>query len=109
VKPERLPRGADHEHEYRTFLPFANLSLPEGCEKILRDYKGEKLSKSHIEYLLARGGYRFDAKDSKNSVDVTLRRLAADRKCEADRVRGMRGNRYWIQAAEPEMESSGRY
>jgi len=86
-----------NELSYAQDLPFMNKTLSESCEQILKDSEGQWLTKTQVEYLVVRGGYSFSAKDSKNSVDVTLRRLAVDGKCAADRVRGSRGNRYrWM-------------
>jgi hypothetical protein len=85
------------ESNYRTRHTFADMSLAEACLMILKDHKSDWLSKSQIEYLIVRGGYKFSTKDSKNSVGVTLQRLKDDRKCEVERVRGAHGNRYrWL-------------
>lgn len=99
IKPD-IPSlsGIDHqESKYAVSESFANASLTEACESVLKDYKDKWLSKSQVEYLITRGGYKSSAKDAKNSVDVTLRRLAGDGKCDVKRVRGSRGNTYrWI-------------
>jgi hypothetical protein len=85
------------ETEYARREPFTEVTLTEACEQVLKDYSQKWLTKSQVEYLITRGGYRSTAKDAKNSVDVTLRRLAENGKCDAKRVRGSRGNTYrWI-------------
>ena len=85
------------EMDYAAKLPFADTLLSEACQQVLKDYRDKWLTKSQVEWLVARGGYKSSAKDPKNSVDMALRRLAGDGKCEVERVRGSRGNRYrWI-------------
>ena len=108
VKPDvsTLLGGQDpHESEYFVKEPFAQTTLTEACEQVLKDYGDIWLKKSQVEYLINRGGYKSSAKDAKNSVDVTLRRLAADGKCDVKRVRGSRGNTYrWISPEVKEKE-----
>jgi hypothetical protein len=95
IRSNRLRTGMDtHESLYMTHKPFAGMSLRESCLKILKDQRTEWLSKSQIEYLILRGGYRFATKDSKNSVGVTLQRMTDDGLCEVERMRGSHGNRY---------------
>ena len=100
IKPDArtLLGGQDsHEYQYAVKQPFAHATLTEACEQVLKDYADNWLTKSQVEYLITRGGYKSSAKDAKNSVDVTLRRLAGDGKCDVKRVRGSRGNTYrWI-------------
>jgi hypothetical protein len=96
AKPGDMWFPAEHETLYAATRPFAHMSLADSCEKILKDYQGRWLTKSQVEYLLARGGYESQAKDSKNSIDVTLRRLAGVGKCQAERVRGSHGNKYRV-------------
>jgi len=100
IKPEvgQVSWGQDpREIEYAVREPFAETTLIEACEQVLKDYADQWLTKSNVEYLITRGGYKSSAKDAKNSVDVTLRRLAEDGKCDVKRVRGAKGNRYrWI-------------
>jgi hypothetical protein len=92
-----------NEGKYAVDQPFKEMALTEACLKVLKDHKGEWLTASQIEYLIARGGYEFSTKTSRNSVDVTLRRFADAGTCDADRTRGSRGNRYrWM----PEKEQS---
>jgi hypothetical protein len=114
VKPDTIPAAfnADlKESEYTTRQTFKNLSLAETCEKILKDYVGNWLTRSQVEYLATRGGYDFSTKNPGNSVDVTLRRMAGAGKIEADRIRGSRGSKYrWIpEPAEAKKEVVGSY
>ena len=108
LKPDvsTLLGGQDpQESEYFVKEPFAQTTLTQACEQVLKDYADIWLSKSQVEYLITRGGYKSTAKDSKNSVDVTLRRLAADGKCDVKRVRGSWGNTYrWISPEVKEKE-----
>ena len=83
-----------NEWTYAHDQTFAQSQLNEACKQILKDYQGKWLTKAQVEYLVTRGGYKFATENTKNSVDVTLRRLAADGFCEAERVRGSRGNKY---------------
>ena len=100
IKPDvtAVSWGQDeHEAEYARKEPFSETTLTEACEQVLKDYADKWLTKSQVEYLITRGGYKSSAKDAKNSVDVTLRRLSEGGKCDAKRVRGSRGNTYrWI-------------
>lgn len=82
------------EAQYEVNQSFRGRSLPASCEMILRDHKGQWLSKSEIEYLVIQGGYQFSTGNSKNSVGVTLQRMADDKIIEVQRVRGQQGNRY---------------
>ena len=97
------------ETEYAWREPFKEGTLTEACERVLQDYSSKWLTKSQVEYLITRGGYRSTAKDAKNSVDVTLRRLAENGKCDAKRVRGSRGNTYrWISPPVEEKQERTR-
>jgi hypothetical protein len=93
VKP---PTGTtrNHEIQYVVNQPFAKLLLTDACLSVLRDYGPQWLSVAEVEFLIARGGYPFATADAKNSVSVSLRRLAEQGKCEVERVRGSHGNRY---------------
>jgi len=73
---------------------FADKSLKECCETVLREHSDKWLSKAEIEYLIVRGGYAFSTDNSKNSVGITLRRMAQEGLCDAQRARGASGNRY---------------
>ena len=95
----------DLESTYRSKTLFANKSLREACEIILKDqlknhrssptiHKSQWLSKAEIEYLIVRGGYKFATSNSKNSVGITLQRMAEEKLIEVQRVRGQQGNRY---------------
>jgi hypothetical protein len=89
-----------HEPHYVATQMFEGFSLRESCEEILQDHPGQWFSKSDIEYLIVRGGYRFNG-DSKNSVAVTLQRMKDDGRCTVKRGSGSRGNRYsWPQPLE---------
>jgi hypothetical protein len=83
---------------YADDRPFAKTSLVDACKKILMDHPRKALTKNHVEYLAAIGGYPFATDDATNSVDVTLRRLAEQGFCEVDRARGPAGNQYrWME------------
>lgn len=91
----------DLESSYSSKAQFANRSLREACEIILKDQlknsPSQWLSKAEIEYLIVRGGYKFATNNSKNSVGITLQRMAKEDLCEVQRVRGQQGNRYrWL-------------
>jgi hypothetical protein len=98
VRPENEILGkewaGDREQKYQSNNTFADRSLRVSCEIILKDHKGQWLSKSEIEYLIVRGGYKFSTDKTKNSVGITLRRMAEEGLCEVQRVRGQQGNRY---------------
>jgi hypothetical protein len=95
VKPGKIASATyPREHEYASSQVFAEMGLREACEKVLEDFEGQWLSKAEIEYLIARGGYPFTTKNSKNSVGITLQRLATEEFCEVERKRGATGNRY---------------
>jgi hypothetical protein len=83
---------------------FREMTLPDGCTMIFQMYDGW-LDKNQIEYLLTIGGYRFDAKDPTNSVDVTLRRMAAENDCEVEKRGGYYGNRYRQLQTKPEVKA----
>jgi len=72
---------------------FRESTMPQCCEIVFAMYGGW-LDKHQMEYLLTVGGYRFEAKDPTNSVDVTLRRMAEKQECEVDKRGGYHGNRY---------------
>lgn len=82
------------ENEYEGRQPFAKESLTDACLRVLRDQAGMWLTKAQVEYLVTRGGYKFSTGNPKNSVKITLRRLAhaASPRCE---VRASKqGNQY---------------
>ena len=110
VKPEQKDWADmldDQESTYAQYQPFEHSTLVDACKRILADHLGKRLTKSQIEYYAMRGGYKFSTTDSKNSVDITLRRLVADGYCEVDRVRGSQGNTYWIAEKEAETAKQG--
>jgi hypothetical protein len=95
----------DLENTYTREAQFADKSLREACEIILKDqlknhrqsptlHRSQWLSKAEIEYLIVRGGYKFATSNSRNSVGITLQRMAEETLIEVQRVRGQQGNRY---------------
>src|SRR6185437_11659035 len=83
------PQFFSVERSYREKRPFAGgITLNEACLKVLSDYKGDPLNKHQVEYFLVIGGYSSDAKDQTNSIEITLRRLADESKCQVERARG---------------------
>lgn len=94
--------GDPRDKTYAETLPFKTMSLVNTCKQILYDNQTLPLDKSQIEYLASIGGYPFSTDDSKNSVDVTMRRLAGQGLCEifpADDLRqpkGRKGNCYML-------------
>jgi hypothetical protein len=88
------------ENEYALRQPFSKMLLTEACVAVLKDYVDQWLSKTQVEFLLARGGYESEARDTKNSINVTLRRLAAEGRIEATHARGAHGNRYRYHRSE---------
>jgi hypothetical protein len=96
VRPEGPIKGMPgfKEGRYSMNHTFNGRSLPASCEIVLRDHKGQWLSKSEIEYLIVQGGYEFATGNPKNSIGITLQRMAEDGLCEVQRVRGQQGNRY---------------
>ncbi len=91
-KIESLP--STREATYQVKHSFADKSIRDACAIILKDHKGEWLSKAQIEYLVVRGGYKFETSDTMNSVGITLQRMADEGMCEVQRARGQHGNRY---------------
>jgi hypothetical protein len=96
VKPKGAMTGlpGSQESQYRFNGAFKGRSLPASCEIVLKDQKGQWLTKSEIEYLIVQGGYEFATGNPKNSIGVTLQRMAEEGSCEVERVRGQQGNRY---------------
>ena len=84
----------ENEYHYARHHLFAGKRLIDCCERIINDHPGEWLSKSRVVYLLERGGYTTDAREIKNSVDCTLRRLAALGRVEVQKRLGAHGNKY---------------
>ncbi len=88
------------ENSYGHKQPFEAMTLTDACLQILRDYAAKDeiheqwLDKNQIEYLVVRGGFKFKTEDTKNSVNVTLRRLAEEGYCEAHVGKGTRATRY---------------
>src|SRR5260221_682447 len=82
------------EDRYAERVPFRIMSLPDACMAVLVDHRDISLDKNQVEYLLTLGGYPFEAKDPTNSVEVNLRRLAADGKCEVTKGAGSTASEY---------------
>jgi hypothetical protein len=81
--------------KYAKEQPFTHCSLVDACLKIFAAQRiTDYLTKSQVEYLAVVGGFPFSTKNRKNSVDVTLRRLAEQEALEVERVGGHIGNRY---------------
>ena len=93
LKPKPMNMDA-HEALYVQQKPFTGTTLPEACKMVLKDYRDRWLTKGQIEWLVVRGGYNFAAKDSVNSIHVTLQRLATEGSILSERVKGSRGNKY---------------
>ncbi|MFZ0818145.1 MAG: hypothetical protein WAM78_21645 [Candidatus Sulfotelmatobacter sp.] len=95
IKPGRFKCGVGfHETNYVSKKPFADMTLTQCCERILKDHRTDWLSKAEIEYLIVRGGYKFNTQASRGSVGITLQRMAREGLCDAQRTRGNSGNRY---------------
>ncbi len=88
------------EIRYGNQKPFGSMTLTDACLTVLRDQaKTEELheqwlDKTQIEYLVVRGGYKFEAEDSINSVHVTLRRLCNEGLIKANKGKGSRSTKY---------------
>jgi hypothetical protein len=82
------------ESQYLSQHPFANSALTDACLTVLRDKPETWFTKSQVEYLVARGGYVFESKDSVHSVNITLRRLAGEGLCEVKLGKGTRASKY---------------
>jgi hypothetical protein len=81
--------------KYAKERPFAHGSLVDACMKIFADQRiTDYMTKGQVEYLAVVGGFPFSTKNRKNSVDVTLRRLAEQEVLEVERTGGQVGNRY---------------
>ena len=96
----RLNLLTSTESKYAYQKPFRSVSLTEACLTVLRDQAkaaeshDQWLDKTQIEYLVVRGGYKFEAEDSINSVHVTLRRLWNDGLIQASKGKGSRSSKY---------------
>jgi hypothetical protein len=101
IKPGKSKSGAGfHETTYVSKQPFADMTLTQCCERILKDHRTDWLSKGEIQYLIVRGGYKFSTQAPRGSVGITLQRMSRDGACDAQRMRGVNGNRYrWPQDA----------
>jgi hypothetical protein len=108
IKPGKIRSAMGfHEAAYVSKQPFAAMTLPQCCETILKDHRTDWLSKGEIEYLIVRGGYKFNTKASRGSVGIALQRMARDGQCDAERMRGINGNRYrWPQEGKGEADAA---
>ena len=90
------------ESQYTAQQSFTEMSLSKACLRVLKDHKGEWLTKSNVEWLVAKGGYKFETEDTGNSVGITLRRLAdQEPEVEVQRIRGSKGSTYrYVKAKE---------
>lgn len=103
IKPGKFKNGVGfHETNYVSKQPFADMTLTQCCEQILKDHRTDWLSKGEIEYLIVRGGYKFNTQASRGSVGITLQRMAREGLCDANRTRGNSGNRYRWPQDEPQ-------
>ena len=102
IKPDKDTGAWMMEADYAVRQIFKDMRLKDACLKILQDLPKVWFTKAQIEYMLVRGGCEFATEASKNSVDVTMRRLADQGLCMAERTRGSEGNRYKANEAEQE-------
>ena len=84
------------QKEYMTERPFAKMSLAGSCIRVFKDCPDQWLTTAQVEYLVKCGGYTFSAYDTRNSVAVTVQRLAAvpNTILQVKRVKGAKGNEY---------------
>jgi hypothetical protein len=84
------------DDRYALEQPFREMTLVNACKKIISDNTTFAFTKDQIEYLAVVGGYPFLTEDRKNSIDVTMRRLARNGFCEIVRGKGQTPNQYTI-------------
>jgi len=96
------------EDLYVETFAFRAMSLPDACLKVLEDHKDISLDKNRIEYLLTLGGYPFEAKDPTNSVEVNLRKLAADGRCTVTKGSGSTASEYRAKRKESNAVENSR-
>jgi len=87
-----LGEGKSQDERYAEELPFKHATLVQACKQVLRDHSPEWLSKTQVEYLVSMGGFEFSTSNRKNSVRITLDRLASNGFCNIDH--DLRENRY---------------
>jgi hypothetical protein len=92
--PDELGYMGSREEQYAEKLPFKARSLPDACMMVLEDHRDISMDKNQVEYLLTLGGYPFGAKDPTNSVEINLRKLAVDLRCDVTRGAGSNPHRY---------------
>lgn len=86
------------DDRYALEQPFKDMTLVNTCKKIISDNTTSAFTKDQIEYLAVIGGYPFLTEDKKNSIDVTMRRLASQGFCQIIRGKGPIPNQYCIDA-----------
>jgi hypothetical protein len=86
--------SAQVESEYEGRQPFAKDSLTDACLRVLRDHAGAWLTKAQVEYMVVRGGYKFSTANPKNSVKITLHRLAHSVPPRCEVQSNKQGNQY---------------
>jgi hypothetical protein len=107
IRPEEpVPSGLEWDEIYSGSRPFSRTTLVDACKKILVDFQGARLTKSNVEYLASAGGYQFSTDDPRNSVEVTLRRLAADGFCQVKRGVGPHESEYWWERPPEQKQTS---
>lgn len=87
-----LGDGKGQDEKYAEELPFKHSKLVEACKKVLQDHNSDWLTKTQVEYLVSMGGFEFSTRNRKNSVRITLDRLASSGFCEVDH--DLHENRY---------------
>jgi len=99
---------AELEKRYTSMRPFAGArSLADVCLILLSDCESLGLfetsvwiDKSEAEHLLNVGGFQFGKGNPTNSIEVTLRRLAAQGKCLVQKRGGPHSSRYTGKGAQ---------
>ncbi|MBS1857082.1 MAG: hypothetical protein JST11_17055 [Acidobacteria bacterium] len=85
---------AQLEDKYEESRVFKDMTLADACLQIVNDYRPRAVDKNDVEYCLTIGGYPFTTDDPTNSTEITLRKLAADGKCEVEKGKGSTPSRY---------------
>jgi len=96
----------DLEEQYAKEKPFKGKRLTEACLALMEDCGSVGLwghplwiDKSEVEHLLQIGGFQFGKGNPTNSVEITLRRLAAQGKCAVRKRGGPHSSKYSAKAA----------
>jgi len=97
------------EQDFRETRPFAGKSLADACLMLLHDCESVGLwersiwiDKSEVEHLLNVGGFQFGKGNPTNSIEVTLRRLAAQGRCSVQKRGGPHSSKYSGKGAKVE-------